>query len=371
MAAAIGVVLLASLLYIYPSKACHFPAIYNFGDSNSDTGTVSAVYGRLPPPYGETFFGKPSGRYSDGRLIIDFIAEHLGLPSLNAYLDSIGSNFSHGANFAASGSTLQAVNAKLYEAGFNPFSLNLQLLQFEQLKDRTEELHSEAKNSQITSNLPKPEEFSKSLYTLDSGQNDLHYGFMKLTMEQLNTSIPYIVYQFSLSIKKLYEKGARIIWIHNTGPIGCLPYFVITFPPKAEDTDQIGCIKSYNEVAQEFNKQLKEEVSKLRTQLSGAALYYVDIYSLKYSLINEAEKYGFLSPFKYCCKHYGDNGLQCWKTEMRNGTEYFGTSCGDPLKHISWDGIHYSEAANKWIANHILDGSYSDPPVPLSKACTS
>lgn len=80
---------------------------------------------------------------------------------------------------------------------------------------------------------------------------------------------------------------------------------MITNPPKPEDADQSGCIKSYNEVAQEFNKQLKEQVSELRTQLPGAALYYIDIYSAKYSLISEANKYGnnfvisLLSKFGY------------------------------------------------------------------------
>lgn len=81
---AIGVVLLATFSFFIAigrrrsldldhSSFCHFPAIYNFGDSNSDTGTVSATFGRLSLPNGRTFFGKPSGRYSDGRLIIDFI----------------------------------------------------------------------------------------------------------------------------------------------------------------------------------------------------------------------------------------------------------------------------------------------------------
>lgn len=61
--------------FLYPSRGCQFSAIYNFGDSNSDTGAVSAAFGGLPPSYGKTFFGKPSGRYSDGRLIIDFIGK--------------------------------------------------------------------------------------------------------------------------------------------------------------------------------------------------------------------------------------------------------------------------------------------------------
>jgi len=61
--------------HAHNSDACHFPAVFNFGDSNSDTGAVSAAFGRVPPPYGETFFGQPSGRYCDGRLIIDFLGK--------------------------------------------------------------------------------------------------------------------------------------------------------------------------------------------------------------------------------------------------------------------------------------------------------
>ena len=52
---------------------CDFPAIYNFGDSNSDTGGISAALSEIHAPNGETFFGHPSGRACDGRLIINFI----------------------------------------------------------------------------------------------------------------------------------------------------------------------------------------------------------------------------------------------------------------------------------------------------------
>ena len=95
-----------------------------------------------------------------------------------------------------------------------------------------------------------------------------------------------------LSFQKLYLEGARIFWIHNTAPIGCFPAFVISSPPKPDNADPTGCLKSYNEVAQEFNKQLKDRVTQLRAELLGARLIYVDIYSAKYSLISEANKYG-------------------------------------------------------------------------------
>ena len=67
-----------SLVNLTPSlvlarKPCHFPAIFNFGDSNSDTGGLSAAFGQAPPPNGLSYFGGPAGRYADGRLVIDFI----------------------------------------------------------------------------------------------------------------------------------------------------------------------------------------------------------------------------------------------------------------------------------------------------------
>lgn len=58
---------------------CHFPAIFNFGDSNSDTGGLSAVFGQAGPPHGESYFHHPVGRYCDGRLIIDFIGTFFAL----------------------------------------------------------------------------------------------------------------------------------------------------------------------------------------------------------------------------------------------------------------------------------------------------
>jgi hypothetical protein len=87
----------------------------------------------------------PMGAFSTSILtsVPNFAAEKLGLPYLNAYLDSIGTNFRHGANFATGGSTIQPVDAKIYDMGFSPISLDIQLLQFEQFKARTIELYKE------------------------------------------------------------------------------------------------------------------------------------------------------------------------------------------------------------------------------------
>ncbi|XP_071926433.1 GDSL esterase/lipase At3g26430-like [Coffea arabica] len=349
------------------SKDCHFPAIFNFGDSNSDTGAVSAAFGRVPFPNGITFFGRPSGRYCDGRLIVDFLAEELEMPYLSAYLDSIGANFRHGANYAASGTTIHLTDAQLYGAGFNPLSLSVQLSQFEQFTARTRELYNQSKTASIINTLPDPEDFSRAIYTVDIGQNDLHFALTTMKDKQVQAFISGIIDQFSWSIENLYRNGARAFWIHNTGPIGCLPFFVIPHPPKPGNTDQNGCIISYNQVAQQFNNELRARVSRLRDQLQDASIIYVDIYSAKYSLISNAKKYGFPLPLQSCCGKIGI--VDCGYKEMVNGTEVHGDSCNEPSTYISWDGIHYTEAANKWVASKILDGSFSEPKVSIAEAC--
>jgi phospholipase/lecithinase/hemolysin len=61
------------------TRCRNFKSIISFGDSITDTGNLLGLSSPndLPesafPPYGETFFHHPSGRFSDGRLIIDFI----------------------------------------------------------------------------------------------------------------------------------------------------------------------------------------------------------------------------------------------------------------------------------------------------------
>ncbi|KAM1001079.1 hypothetical protein ACFX2I_007646 [Malus domestica] len=134
------------------------------------------------------------------------------------------------------------------------------------------------------------------------------------------------------------------------------------------DLDQNGCLKRYNEVCQEFNRQLKERVLKLRAKLSEAVLTYVDIYAAKYTLISEAEKYGFTSPLAQCCGSYGDVPVHCGVKVVVNGTEV-GGPCSKPSQHINWDGGHYSNAANEWLATRIMDGAFSDPPVSISETC--
>ncbi|XP_068470405.1 GDSL esterase/lipase At3g26430 isoform X2 [Phaseolus vulgaris] len=273
-------------------RETNFRAIFNFGDSNSDTGGLSAAFGQAPPPNGITFFHSPNGRFSDGRLIIDFIAKSFGLPYLNAYLDSVGSNFSHGANFATAGSTVRPQNTTKSQSGYSPISLDVQFQQFRDFKTRSKFVRE--RGGVFKELLPKEEYFSGALYTFDIGQNDLTAGYkLNFTTEQVKAYIPDVLGQFSRVIKGVHGEGGRTFWIHNTGPLGCLPYMLDRYPMSPAQMDEFGCAKPFNEVAQYFNKRLKESVEKLREELPDAKITYVDVYRVKYRLISHAQKYEF------------------------------------------------------------------------------
>ncbi|XP_049384253.1 GDSL esterase/lipase At5g14450 [Solanum stenotomum] len=288
------------------------------------------------------------------------------LPYLSAYLDSIGSNFRHGANFATGGSTIRRQNETIFQSGISPFSLDVQIVHFHRFQSRPEELYRQEKNK-----LPRLREFSKSLYTIDIGQTDLAVGFLQMSNIQLRTAIPDILNQFSAAVTRLYQQGARAFWIHNTGPIGCLPKATLYLRnPKPGVLDNYGCLKFHNKMALEFNRQLKARIRTLRAELGHAAITYVDVYAAKYELISNAKSQDFMEPQKICCGlQEGNTHVWCGQRGIVRGAEVFGGACVNPSDYISWDGIHFSQAANQWIADHILNGSFSDPPIPITHAC--
>ncbi|XP_066400278.1 GDSL esterase/lipase ACHE-like [Miscanthus floridulus] len=356
---------------------CHFPAVFNFGDSNSDTGGLSSLFGAAPPPNGRTFFGMPAGRYCDGRLVIDFIAESLGLTHLSAYLNSIGSNFTQGANFATAGSSIRRQNASLFLSGFSPISLDVQFWEFEQFINRSQLVYNN-KGGIYREILPRAEYFSQALYTFDIGQNDITSSyFVNNSTEEVEAIIPDLMERLTSIIQSVYSRGGRYFWIHNTGPLGCLPYALLHRPDLATPADGTGCSVTYNKVAQLFNQRLKETVASLQKTHPDAAFTYVDVYTSKYKLISQAKKLGFDDPLLTCCGHGGgrynlDLSIGCGGKKQVNGTSVVvGKSCEDPSKRVSWDGVHFTEAANKFVFDQIVAGAFSDPPVALRQACHS
>lgn len=72
-------------------------------------------------------------------MVLDLAASAVGLPFLSPYLQSIGSDYRHGANYATLASTVLLPNTSLFVSGISPFSLAIQLNQMKEFKVRVDE----------------------------------------------------------------------------------------------------------------------------------------------------------------------------------------------------------------------------------------
>ncbi|XWS64583.1 hypothetical protein CRYUN_Cryun05aG0016000 [Craigia yunnanensis] len=363
-----------TLFFIFFSVAnsvvFNYPAIFNFGDSNSDTGELVAALGDiLDLPNGQTHFKTPSGRFCNGWLIIDFLMDAIDLPFLNAYLDSIGTpSFRKGCNFAVAGSTIQPPTAQ----AVSPFPFGVQVAQFVRFKARVLELL--AKGKKFNKYLPTEDYFQKGLYMFDIGQNDLAGAFYSKTFDQILALIPSVLTEFETGIKTLYDQGAKNFWIHNTGPLGCLAQNVAKFGTDSSSLDELRCVSKHNQAAKVFNLQLHALCKKLQGQYTDSNFTYIDIYTIKSNLVANYSKFGFEQPIMACCGYGGpplnyDSRIGCGKAKVINGTSMRAKACNDSSEYVNWDGIHYSEAANQYVSSQILTGKYSDPP--FSDKCHS
>ncbi|XP_039048291.1 GDSL esterase/lipase At1g54790-like [Hibiscus syriacus] len=155
------------------------------------------------------------------------------LPYMNPYLESVGSpSFQTGCNFATGGDTIQPANA----ASTNPFSFNLQISQFFRFKKRVLTLLS--KDKELEKYLPAEDYFNKALYMFDIGQNDIDGALYSLASDKLVLDfVSQLMSDLNYGMKRLYDVGARNFWVHNTGPLGCLPRIIATFQKNQSNID--------------------------------------------------------------------------------------------------------------------------------------
>ncbi|KAM3406505.1 hypothetical protein ACQJBY_000545 [Aegilops geniculata] len=330
------------------------PVVFNFGDSNSDTGGMAAAKGwRIAPPEGRAFFHHPTGRFCDGRLVIDFLCESLNISYLSPYLKAIGSNYSNGVNFAISGSTTLPRDAL--------FVLHGQVQEFFFFKARSMELINQGQEAPIDA-----EAFQNALYIIDIGQNDINALLSNLPYDQVVAKLPPILAEIKYAVQLLYGNGSRNFWIHGTGALGCLPQ-KLSIPRKNDsDLDQNGCLSTYNRAAVAFNAALGSLCDQLNVELKNATVVYTDLFAIKYDLVANHTKYGFDSPLMTCCGYGGppynyDLSRSCQSSNS--------TVCADGSKFISWDGVHLTEAANAVVAAAILSSTYSRPKLKFDQFC--
>ncbi|XP_044961191.1 GDSL esterase/lipase At1g28600-like [Hordeum vulgare subsp. vulgare] len=290
-----------------------FKRIFSFGDSIIDTGNFAYIVRNRPPgppsvpPYGETYFHHPTGRASDGRLIIDFYAQALGLPLLPPSLpEEKTGQFPTGANFAVFGA--MALNPDYFKSRYNfsvPFSWSLhdQLASFKKVLTRIAPRDAATKSV-----------LSESLVVFgEIGGNDYNFWFFDpVRRKDRNTPLRYmpdVISRIGAGVQKVINLGAKTILVPGNFPIGCVPAYLSIHKSNASaDYDQFHCLAWFNAFSRRHNQLLKQEVGRLKSRNPSVKIIYADYYGAFMEFVRNPSRNGIDSPLVACCGGQGPYG---------------------------------------------------------------
>ncbi|XP_037431078.1 GDSL esterase/lipase At5g45910-like [Triticum dicoccoides] len=339
-----------------------FTSLFALGDSNIDTGnllilaTPDVPVFNNKPPYGKTFFGHPNGRFSDGRVTIDFIAEEFGLPLLRPSLQK-SPDVSKGVNFAVGGAT--SLNADFFErnkyVNFKLLnsSLNVQLDWFEKLKPS------------FCKTAGPSECFKKTLFVVgEFGVNDYNLAWAAGKSEgEVRAYVPQVVQNIANAVDVLIKGGATYVVLPGIPPIGCSPSLLATRVKlnKAKEFDQLGCLSDVDRVTKYHNTQLRDAIDGLRRKYTHAKVIKADFYNPIIDILRNPGRFGVAGGdvLRACC---GGGGKYNWNISAVCSQPGV-AACKNPSAFVSWDGTHFTEATYRHVAKRWLSGPYADPPI--------
>ncbi|KAA8540724.1 hypothetical protein F0562_024357 [Nyssa sinensis] len=335
-----------------------FKKIYAFGDSYTDTGNTQSSSGPSSftyvsnLPYGRTFFHHPTNRYSDGRLVIDFVTEALSLPYLPPYRNQKADK-SNGVNFAVAGST--AIGHRFFvknnlTLNITPQSLKTQLNWFNKFLD------AQGCRAGATTTPECRAAFDDALIWVgEIGANDYAYT---IGSSVSGSTIQHLAIKSVTGfLQAMLNRGAKYVVIQGLPTTGCLPLAMLLAPE--DDRDDIGCVGSANKQSYSHNSILQSKLQDLRRLFPHAVIIYADYWNAYHTIMKNPSKYGFQELFKACCGSGGGPYNFDFFAACGSPTS---SSCSNPSQYINWDGVHLTEAMYKAVSDSFLNGTFSHPP---------
>ncbi|KAG8093719.1 hypothetical protein GUJ93_ZPchr0012g21476 [Zizania palustris] len=323
-----------------PGKiARQVPAVYVLGDSTLDVGNNNYLPGKDVPRANKPYYGidfpvisKPTGRFSNGYNVADFIAKNLGFDKsppaylmLKAHNRLIPTALTMGVSYASAGAgILDSTNA----GGNIPLSK-----QVRDFKSTRGEMVSKVGSGAVRRLL------AKSFFLFGVGSNDM-FVFSAAQQKQNRTATPAdrklfysnLISNYSAAITELYKMGARKFAIINLGPVGCVPIVRLASATGA-------CDDRMNQLAVGFDGELKSLMAGLAARLPGLAYSLADSFaSTQLTFANPAAA-GFANADSACC----GSGRLGSEGECRRGASL----CGDRDRYVFWDRVHPSQQACK------------------------
>ncbi|CAN8251809.1 unnamed protein product [Cochlearia groenlandica] len=322
------VVVLVSIISLSAVEAANFSAVFAFGDSILDTGNNNNLITMTKVnffPYGRDFANrKATGRFGNGRVPTDLIADGLGVKGLvPAYRSPFlqPNDMLTGVSFASGGSGLDPMTPRMQAV----ISVQDQLSDF---KAYIAKLNSITVDEEKTKSI-----IANAVFVISACNNDLAITYVLNPARNTRyTAFSYTNLLISWTqsfIKELHSLGARKFAIMGTLPLGCLP----------ATSNALGglCLEPVNALARLFNEKLAKEVNNLNTMLPDSRSIYVDMYNPLLDFIKNPRRSGFTSPTRPCC---------CAPAAP--------VPCRDASRYVFWDVAHPSEKAYQTMIPSII-----------------
>ncbi|XP_039003879.1 GDSL esterase/lipase At5g03610-like [Hibiscus syriacus] len=312
--------------------------LFVFGDSYVDTGNWrKSVGGSWKEPYGITFPGKPSGRFSDGRVLTDYIASYLGTRTPTAYQWRKGvkrSNLKYGMNFAYGGTGV-------LDTPVNQPNMTTQVDYFQRLiREKVYEKHDLNNSVAIVSVAGN----DYAAYLARNTDDDLQKlpGFTKTIMKQLG-----------INLERIQGLGVKRIAVTLIEPMGCVPV-------QAASSSYTNCSEVLNIGSKFHNQMLQQALKTLNDKTNSTVFVTLDLYNAFISALNKLTKrasasLGMKNPLKPCCEGK-EKGNYCGSVD-KSGTKQY-SICENPDLSLFWDTVHPSQNGWRTIFSSLRSSLY-------------
>ncbi|KAL6226850.1 hypothetical protein ACLB2K_000810 [Fragaria x ananassa] len=321
-------------------------ALFVFGDSTVDPGNNNYIT-TIPEhqanykPYGQNgFFDHPTGRFSDGRVIVDYIAEYAKLPLIPPFLGPT-SDYTNGVNFASGGAgVLPETNQGL------AIDLPTQLRYFEEVQKRLTKKLGEEKAKEV---------ISEAVYFISIGSNDYMGGYLgNPKMQELYNPEQYVgmvIGNLTQAIQVLYDKGGRKFGFLRLAPLGCLPAFRAVNLRATKG--RRGSFEGASALALMHNDALNTVLANLGFVLKEFKYCSSNFYEWLQERIDHPYKYGFKDGMNACCgsRPYGGS-FTCGGTKKDKDYQL----CNNADDYIWWDSFHATERIQEQLAKGLWSG---------------
>ncbi|CAI0441475.1 unnamed protein product [Linum tenue] len=302
--------------------------LFVFGDSYLDTGNFEPNNGSWLPPFGRTFPGVPSGRFSDGRVLTDYIADFLGIRTPIAYQqiragDDGGEQLKSGVNFAYGGTGVVSAISK------GPV-LGDQISQLGQM---------------IRHRFYNQTDLNNSVALVAASGNDYNaiYDDACIPMQNVTALTRKLIKQQKTDLRRIHDElGIPKIAVLLMEPAGCLPH---SAGPSAMHSSK--CNEAHNAIVSNHNQLLKQAVHDLNNnKKNGGTFVILDLYQA-FSNALEEHKYHtgslrYKNPLKPCVTLARGK----WPCGLGNDNGGGVRVCKHPELAFFWDCNHPSQ--NGW-----------------------